>query len=114
MIYIDPPYNTGKEFIYPDKYSETLETYLAYAGLVDDVGKNFRVYSVAAGALLICLEDEITHELIDAVAEVEPTQFICLDRGFKGNDQLKANAVQTFATRNQGTDSSEQIVFRTV
>ena len=23
MIYIDPPYNTGKEFIYPDKYSET-------------------------------------------------------------------------------------------
>ena len=25
MIYIDPPYNTGKEFIYPDKYSESLE-----------------------------------------------------------------------------------------
>ena len=23
MIYIDPPYNTGNEFIYPDKYSET-------------------------------------------------------------------------------------------
>ncbi len=22
MIYIDPPYNTGGEFIYPDKYSE--------------------------------------------------------------------------------------------
>jgi len=41
MIYIDPPYNTGKEFIYPDKYSETLETYLAYAGLVDDEGKKF-------------------------------------------------------------------------
>jgi len=41
MIYIDPPYNTGKEFIYPDKYSETLETYLAYARLVDDEGKKF-------------------------------------------------------------------------
>ena len=41
MIYIDPPYNTGKEFIYPDKYAETLETYLAYAGLVDDEGKKF-------------------------------------------------------------------------
>ena len=24
MIYIDPPYNTGNEFIYPDKYAETL------------------------------------------------------------------------------------------
>jgi adenine-specific DNA-methyltransferase len=29
MIYIDPPYNTGNEFIYPDKYAETLDTYLA-------------------------------------------------------------------------------------
>jgi len=35
MIYIDPPYNTGKEFIYPDHYAESLDTYLAYAGLVD-------------------------------------------------------------------------------
>ncbi|MBW1782671.1 MAG: site-specific DNA-methyltransferase, partial [Deltaproteobacteria bacterium] len=41
MIYIDPPYNTGKEFIYPDNYSETLDTYLAYAGLVDDKGRRF-------------------------------------------------------------------------
>ena len=27
MIYIDPPYNTWNRFIYPDKYSETLDTY---------------------------------------------------------------------------------------
>ncbi len=72
------------------------------------------VFSVAEGTLLVCLEDEITRELIDAIAGVGPTQFICLDRGFKGNDQLKANAVQTFAARNQGKDSAEQIVFRTV
>lgn len=41
MIYIDPPYNTGKEFIYPDKYSETLDTYLAYTGQVNDEGIKF-------------------------------------------------------------------------
>ena len=41
MIYIDPPYNTGKEFIYPDNYAETLETYLAYTGQIDDEGKKF-------------------------------------------------------------------------
>jgi adenine-specific DNA-methyltransferase len=41
MIYIDPPYNTGNDFIYRDKYSETLKTYLAYAGLVDDEGRKF-------------------------------------------------------------------------
>lgn len=72
------------------------------------------VFSIAEGALLICLEEEITRELIDAVAEAEPMQFICLDRGFQGNDQLKANAVQTFAARNQCRDKHEQIVFRTV
>jgi len=72
------------------------------------------VFSIAEGLLLICLEDEITKGLIEAIAEAEPLQFICLDRGFKGNDQLKANAVQTFAARNQGRDKQDQIVFRTV
>jgi len=41
MIYIDPPYNTGKDFIYPDKYSETLETYLQYTGQKSAKGKSF-------------------------------------------------------------------------
>ena len=30
MIYIDPPYNTGNDFIYPDDYKENLTTYLQY------------------------------------------------------------------------------------
>ncbi|MCG7877507.1 MAG: site-specific DNA-methyltransferase [Candidatus Thiodiazotropha endolucinida] len=38
MIYIDPPYNTGNEFIYPDKYQDNLDTYLQYAGLKDEEG----------------------------------------------------------------------------
>jgi len=38
MIYIDPPYNTGKEFIYPDRFQDNLETYLRYTGQVDEEG----------------------------------------------------------------------------
>ena len=38
MIYIDPPYNKSKEFIYPDKWQDNLETYLKYTGQVDDEG----------------------------------------------------------------------------
>ncbi|MBA7639626.1 hypothetical protein ES703_47286 [subsurface metagenome] len=72
------------------------------------------VYSIEEGALLICLEDEMTKELIDAMAEAEPQIVICLDRGFKGNDQLKANAVQTFKARHLGEEKESQIVFRTV
>ena len=41
MIYIDPPYNTGKEFIYPDKFSDTLDTYLKYTGQADNDGVKF-------------------------------------------------------------------------
>jgi len=36
MIYIDPPYNTGKEFIYPDNFTEGLDTYLSYTGQKTD------------------------------------------------------------------------------
>lgn len=70
------------------------------------------VFSVADGALLICLEREITKELIKAMAAADPSQVICLDEGFKANDQLKANAVQTFKARSQGKESAT--VFRTV
>lgn len=41
MIYIDPPYNTGNDFIYPDNYAENLETYLRYTGQVDADGQKF-------------------------------------------------------------------------
>jgi len=41
MIYIDPPYNTGNDFIYPDDYKENLTTYLQYTGQVDAEGKKF-------------------------------------------------------------------------
>lgn len=41
MIYIDPPYNTGNDFIYPDDYKENLTTYLRYTGQVDAGGKRF-------------------------------------------------------------------------
>nr|MBU2749101.1 site-specific DNA-methyltransferase [Acidithiobacillus montserratensis] len=41
MIYIDPPYNTGNDFIYPDNFSESLQTYLEYTGQTGEEGKRF-------------------------------------------------------------------------
>ena len=38
MIYIDPPYNTGGDFVYPDKYADNLKGYLEYTGQVDADG----------------------------------------------------------------------------
>lgn len=59
----------------------------------------YRAYSVEGGVFLICLERELTLDLIRAMAEQKPERVVCLDEGFAGNDQLKANAVQTFKTR---------------
>ncbi|MDY7070962.1 hypothetical protein PshuTeo2_10030 [Pseudomonas hunanensis] len=38
MIFIDPPYNTGKDFIYPDNFQDNLDTYLRYTGQKDSEG----------------------------------------------------------------------------
>lgn len=39
MIYIDPPYNTGKNFVYNDDYKDNLKNYLRGTGQLDDDGK---------------------------------------------------------------------------
>ena len=38
MIYIDPPYNTGNDFVYPDNYADPLETYLKLTRQKDAAG----------------------------------------------------------------------------
>ncbi len=38
MIYIDPPYNTGNDFIYPDNYKEGLASYLEWSNQVSQSG----------------------------------------------------------------------------
>ncbi|MBL9032638.1 MAG: site-specific DNA-methyltransferase [Phycisphaerae bacterium] len=62
-----------------------------------------KVYSVAGGALMLCLERPLTLEVIRAIAEKKPERVVCLDAGFVGNDQLKTNAVQTFKTKGVGS-----------
>jgi adenine-specific DNA-methyltransferase len=39
LIYIDPPYNTGNDFIYKDDYSEPTEDYLRKTKQTDEAGK---------------------------------------------------------------------------
>jgi adenine-specific DNA-methyltransferase len=35
LIYIDPPYNTGKDFVYPDNYQDNIKNYLELTGQVE-------------------------------------------------------------------------------
>ena len=38
MIYIDPPYNTGNDFVYEDDFAQSTDEYLANSGQFDDEG----------------------------------------------------------------------------
>lgn len=49
MIYIDPPYNTGKDFVYPDNFREGLATYLEWTRQVNDDGKKLSTNADADG-----------------------------------------------------------------
>src|SRR5574343_2026864 len=35
LIYIDPPYNTGKDFVYPDSFRDSIQNYLELTGQVE-------------------------------------------------------------------------------
>ncbi len=39
MIYIDPPYNTGNDFVYNDDFADPLEAYLEYTGAKGEGGE---------------------------------------------------------------------------
>ena len=49
MIYIDPPYNTGGDFVYPDKYADNLKGYLEYTNQVDAEGNKQSSNTESAG-----------------------------------------------------------------
>lgn len=49
LIYIDPPYNTGNDFVYNDDFTDGLRGYLEYTGQVDDHGRRTSAVSETAG-----------------------------------------------------------------
>lgn len=49
MMYFDPPYNTGNDFVYKDNYADNLGNYLALTGQTDDEGKKLSTNSESDG-----------------------------------------------------------------
>ena len=49
LIYIDPPYNTGGDFVYADDFAETTAEYLARSGQADDAGVRLVANTEASG-----------------------------------------------------------------
>ncbi|MBD2862488.1 site-specific DNA-methyltransferase [Paenibacillus oceani] len=49
LIYIDPPYNTGKDFVYPDDFRDNIKNYQEITGQLDSEGKKISSNSEASG-----------------------------------------------------------------
>ena len=49
LIYIDPPYNTGKDFIYPDNYRDNIRNYLELTGQIDSENRKLSSNTEASG-----------------------------------------------------------------
>ena len=102
LIYIDPPYNTGKDFVYPDDYRDNIRNYLELTGQVD--GENRKVSSntdasgrfhtewlnmmyprlmlarnllVANGVLLISIDDTEAHNLRHICDDIFGSENFC-------------------------------------
>ena len=49
MIYIDPPYNTGKDFVYKDNFKDNLKNYLEITGQIGEDGQRLSTNSDSSG-----------------------------------------------------------------
>lgn len=49
MIYIDPPYNTGNDFVYEDDFKQNSEEYIVNSGQLDDEGNRLVVNTESNG-----------------------------------------------------------------
>ena len=49
LIYIDPPYNTGNDFVYPDDYRDGVQNYLRITGQVDGNGQKLSSNTESSG-----------------------------------------------------------------
>ena len=49
MIYIDPPYNTGNDFVYKDDFKDSVDSYLELTGQKDGEGNKFATNTESNG-----------------------------------------------------------------
>lgn len=49
MIYIDPPYNTGGDFIYPDDFRDNIKNYMELTGQADQEGRKLSTNAETGG-----------------------------------------------------------------
>ena len=100
LIYIDPPYNTGHDFIYNDDFTEDVDAYLANSGQFDTVGNRLVQNTESNGRFHTDWLNMIYPrlKLAKALMSDEGVIFISIDEGEL--DNLKKLCDEVFGANN--------------
>ncbi len=99
LIYIDPPYNTGKDFVYPDNFHDSIQNYMELTGQVEG-GRKISSNTDASGRFhtdwlnMIYPRLKLAHSLLSPDGFI----FVSLDDGEIAN--LKAVCNEIFGEEN--------------
>lgn len=99
LIYIDPPYNTGKDFVYPDNFHDSIQNYMELTGQVEG-GRKISSNTEASGRFhtdwlnMIYPRLKLAHSLLSPDGFI----FVSLDDGEIAN--LKAACNEIFGEEN--------------
>ena len=95
MIYIDPPYNTGNDFVYEDDFAQSSEEYLANSGQFDEQGNRMFTNAESNGRFhtdwlnMIYPRLKVARDLLTD----DGVMFISIDDNEQGNIQKVCNEI---------------------
>ena len=100
MIYIDPPYNTGKDFVYRDNSAISIEQYEDESGIITDEGKRLIKNLPSYGRFHSRWCSMIYMRLLIARNYLAPDGIILISIGEHEIDSLKKIATEVFGEPN--------------
>jgi adenine-specific DNA-methyltransferase len=109
LIYIDPPYNTGKDFVYPDDYRDNIGNYLRLTGQIDGEGGKVTSNTEASGRFHTNWLNMMYPRLMLARNLLSPDGAICISIDDHEVHHLRSMCDDIFGSENQ----LAQFVWRT-
>ena len=119
MIYIDPPYNTGNDFVYKDDFKESTEDYLKSSGNIDEEGNRMAVNGESNGRFhsdwlnmmyprLILARDLLTDDgaIFISIGDDEESNLIKLCDEVFG----EGNFISSICHKSRGSVSNDRII----
>ena len=100
MIYIDPPYNTGNDFVYHDDFAMSSDDYDEASGAVDELGNCYTKNSETSGRFHSDWCNMIYSRLIVSRSLMTEDGVIFISIGEQEIDNLKKMCVEIFGSTN--------------